>query len=100
MSSKAHGTILARNIQTGRTMEIREDMLKISGHHWEVINKEDLSTEASKAEKKNQPKVIKTSKDKPFATENAARSVMTRKNLNEDDWAVLPMEGGFVIAKI
>lgn len=118
MTVKRHGYIRALNLDNGVEYEIRPDMLKRTDHHWRVLDKEylhlpgamlnqdrRLPTEASKADVKKSNKVeetvIMTSKGKPFATENAAKSVMARKGLSEDQWIILPNgKDGFIISKV
>lgn len=118
MAVREHGYIKALNIETGAEWEIRPDMLLQSNHPWRVLDKEHLglpgamrnqepSTEAPKASslkaKKNysEPKVIMTSKGKPFATDIAAKAAMSRKGLSEHEWLVLPNgNNGFIISKL
>lgn len=117
-NTRGHGYIKALNVETGAEWEIRPDMLLQSDHPWKVLDKkhlglpgamrnQDPSTEAPKAmslkAKKNysEPNVIMTSKGKPFATENAAKSAMARKGLSKHEWLVLPNgDNGFIISKL
>ena len=121
MPTREHGYIKALNVNTGATWEIRPDMLRIQNHHWRVLDEKylhlpgamrnqegALATEAidtkadiQKPKDKGEVRVIMTSKNKPFATENAARSAMARKKLSENEWIVLPdRSNGFIISKV
>lgn len=118
MPVREHGYIEALNTNTGAVYEIRPDMLKQTDHPWKVLDEKylhlpgamrnqspDTVAPATKAEalkqKKIEERVIMTSKGKPFATENAAKSAMKRKGLSEHEWIILPNgNDGFIISKV
>ena len=102
MAVKPYGHIMARNVKTGRCMEIREDMLHVPGNHWEVVDPNYKPTEAKRAKvKEPEVRVIMTSENKPFKTEASARSAMKTKGLDENQWIVLPNgNDGFIISKL
>jgi hypothetical protein len=99
------GSVLAKNTSTGVEHYIRPDMLQIEGNPWEVIDHEALARatgkQAQKAAKPEGKDVVTTADGKPFKTEAAARSAMTTKKLDENEWIILPLgEKGFIITKV
>ena len=98
------GNILALNTETGVEHYIRPQMLEIMGHPWKVLDTENIpkdSTSGAHKLKTEDTSVILKGDGTPFKTEESARSAMTRKELSEDEWIVLPDgKDGFIISKV
>ena len=100
----APGTIKARNKDNGVIYYVRPHMLEMQDHPWEVLPPDDGgdTVEVAKEKAVRATEVVEhtTAAGAAFKTEQAARTAMSKKELNEMEWAILPVEDGFIIRKV
>jgi dihydrodipicolinate reductase len=96
--------VLAKNMDTGKVMEIRPEMLELDDFNWQILEdhrEKKKETKSGFAKKTEEVKPIRKADGSPFSTEESARSAMTRKELSEDEYMIVPVaEGGFEIRKL
>lgn len=102
------GTIKARNTVTGVIVYARPDMLnqpalslvRVHEDETQLGGKIEDVVIDSKREESGSQNVILTASGLPFKTEQAARTAMKRKELDENEWFVMETQDGFTIQRV